>query len=104
MTEDEDTREGDKGDDYRSTQEVIDKYTTGRRNLQVVDVRPYAEIRRIGRFRYSVKIIHHLIQQGPGGDPWIRFGRARAIKKGKKELKRYQKWLNRTSERDIVVL
>lgn len=66
--------------------------------------RPYAEVRRLGRFRYSVRLIHHIIQQGPGGDPWVKFGRERAYRKGRKELKKYMKWLNRRNQMERIDL
>jgi hypothetical protein len=64
--------------------------------------RPYVEVRRLGKFRYSIRIIHSVMQRGPGGDPWVRYGRLRAFRKGRKELKKYVKWLDRRSRAERI--
>lgn len=68
------------------------------------DERPYAEVRRVGRYRYAVQIVHNVAPNRVRADPWVKFGRERAYAKGRKELKKYVKWLNRVSEKGRIDL
>lgn len=63
--------------------------------------KPYAEVRRVGKFRYAVTIEH---APQITADPWIVWGHDRAIKKGVKQLRKYVKWLDRRSKREKIVL
>lgn len=52
---------------------------------------PEARIAQIGRWSYSIEIIHGLMSIGPNGLPWHRLGRKRAEAKARRELARYRR-------------
>jgi hypothetical protein len=51
---------------------------------------PHAQIKRVGRWTYSVIVEHGLISWGPKGYPWHVLGRKRAERKARRVLRRYQ--------------
>lgn len=50
---------------------------------------PKAVVERCGRWAYRIYISRGLMQYGPGGYGWFRFGRERAARKAGRELRRY---------------
>lgn len=52
---------------------------------------PEARIVQVGRWTYSIEIVHGLMSIGPNGLPWYRWGRKRAEAKAARELARYRR-------------
>lgn len=50
---------------------------------------PHAKVQQVGRWRYRIYISHGMMQYGPGGYGWHRYGLERAKRKGARELAKY---------------
>ena len=50
---------------------------------------PTAEVTKVGRWKWRVRIVHGIMQYGPDGYGWHVFGRQRAERKARRELAHY---------------
>jgi hypothetical protein len=60
---------------------------------------PYAEVRQIGRWTWSVDVVHGIVSWGPNGGPFMAYGsRAHAGRKAGRKLAAYRRVLNRQAQ------
>lgn len=63
--------------------------------------KPHALVERVGRWRYAVKIVDGITATV---DPWLRWGYGKAVRKGKRELKRYLRRKTLRSQKERIDL
>jgi hypothetical protein len=65
--------------------------------VEIMYGEPYADIRRVSRWRYYIEIHHGLTIWGPGGAGWHVLGARRATRKARRLLERYRRQHDRDS-------
>ena len=53
---------------------------------------PYAEVKKVGRFRYKVSVYHGATRWGPNGLFWLVLGHERAKRVAGRKLKAYRRY------------